>query len=58
MPLGFDTLSHGNIPVGFFNIDTDCFLIDNLFVFASDLCRWLTQWAGGLGPNEELNTTG
>ena len=45
MPLGFDSLSRGHIPIGFFNINTDCFCIDDHFIFASDLCAAITQWA-------------
>ncbi len=45
MPLGFDSLSRGHIPIGFFNIDTDCFLIDDHFIFASDLCAAIIEWA-------------
>ena len=45
MPLSFDTLSHGQIPIGFFNIDTDLFLINNYFIFANDLCLAICNWA-------------
>jgi hypothetical protein len=44
MPLSFKTMSHGEIPVGFFNIDTDMILINNYFVFASDFCDWIIDW--------------
>jgi hypothetical protein len=44
MPLGFNTKSHGEIPVGFFNIETDMFLVQDYFVFASDLCEWIGEW--------------
>lgn len=44
MPLGFNTESHGEIPIGFFNIDTDMILINNYFVFASDFCNWIIEW--------------
>ena len=47
MPLSFDTESHGVIPIGFFNIDTDMILINNYFVFATDFCDWLKSWASG-----------
>lgn len=47
MPLGFNTKSHGEIPVGFFNIETDMFLIHDHFVFASDLCDWIVTWSRG-----------
>jgi hypothetical protein len=45
MPLTFQTLSHGEIPIGFFNIDTDMLLIRNYFFFASDFCSWLSNWS-------------
>jgi hypothetical protein len=47
MPLSFNTESHGEIPIGFFNIDTDMILINNYFVFATDFCEWLKSWAEG-----------
>jgi hypothetical protein len=47
MPIGFDTQSHGVIPVGFFNIDTDMLLINNYFIFASDLCQAISDWTKG-----------
>ena len=47
MPIAFNSVSHGEIPIGFFNIDTDMILINNYFVFASDLCNWLSTWAAG-----------
>jgi hypothetical protein len=45
MPLTFKTESHGEIPIGFFNIDTDMILIRNYFVFASDFCNWIEEWS-------------
>ena len=53
MPLAFDTLDHGEIAIGFFNIESDIFLIDNLFIFASDLCAAIGGWASG---PEDLST--
>ena len=47
MPLGFQTLSHGEIPIGFFDIKTDMFLVHDHFVFASDLCGWICDWTVG-----------
>lgn len=47
MPLEFNTKSHGIIPIGFFNIDTDMFLISDHFVFVSDLCQWIIEWSKG-----------
>ena len=39
MPIAFNTQSHGEIPIGFFNIETDMILIKNYFIFASDFCN-------------------
>ena len=47
MPFAFNTKSHGEIPIGFFNIDTDMILINNYFVFTSDFCKWVSAWAAG-----------
>ena len=48
MPIAFKTESHNHIPVGFFNIETDLFLINKYFVFASDFCNWIYDWAGAI----------
>lgn len=53
MPLGHRTLSHGVVAFGFFNIDTDCLLLNNYFFFASDFCAWVTRWAKEGPPAEE-----
>lgn len=39
MPLLFQSLSHGEIPFGFFNIETDMILLQNYFFFASDMAE-------------------
>jgi hypothetical protein len=46
MPLLFNSLSHGEIPFGFFNIETDMVLLNNYFFFASDMCRQVAEIAG------------
>ncbi|MBI5583320.1 MAG: hypothetical protein HY892_05825 [Deltaproteobacteria bacterium] len=46
MPLAFDSLSHGKIAFGFFNIQTDLLLLNRYFFFASDFCRLLVEAAG------------
>lgn len=51
MPLGHRTLSHGVVAFGFFNIDSDCLLLQNLFFFATDFCEWVREWAQE-GPPE------
>ena len=48
MPLAFDSLSHGKIAFGFFNIETDLLLLNRYFFFASDFCRLLVEAAGPL----------
>lgn len=53
MPISFDTESHGKIPIGFFNIDTDMILIKNYFVFVSNFCDWIINWTS---VDEEFET--
>jgi hypothetical protein len=48
MPLAFDSLSHGKIAFGFFNIETDLLLLNRYFFFASDFCRLLVEAADSL----------
>jgi hypothetical protein len=38
VPLAFHSLSHGTIAFGFFNIETDLLLLENLFFFAPEFC--------------------
>ena len=45
MPLAFQSLSHGTIAFGFFNIETDLLLLENLFFFATDFCAVVTSLA-------------
>jgi hypothetical protein len=44
MPISFTSKSHGDIPVGFFNIETDMLLMDRYFFFSTDFCEWVIQW--------------
>ena len=53
MPLSFDTISHGTIAFGFFNIDSDMLLMNNYFIFASEFCPVIAGWAQG---DEDVNT--
>ncbi len=46
MPLAFESLSHGTIAFGFFNIDSDLLLLDHYFFFADDFCRNVEKIAG------------
>jgi len=47
MPLTFDSLSHGSIAFGFFNIESDMLLCDRYFFFADDFCENLKAIAEG-----------
>jgi hypothetical protein len=38
MPLQFDSISHGGVAFGFFNIETDMLLLNQYFLFANDFC--------------------
>ncbi len=42
MPLAFDSLSHGSIAFGFFNIDSDMLLLDRYFFFSTDFCEHIS----------------
>jgi len=41
MPLAFDSLSHGSIAFGFFNIESDMLLCDRYFLFADQFCSYV-----------------
>jgi hypothetical protein len=43
MPLAFDSLSHGSIAFGFFNIDSDMLLLDRYFFFSTDFCEQISR---------------
>ncbi len=45
MPLAFDSLSHGSIAFGFFNIDSDMLLLDRYFFFSTDFCEHISSIA-------------
>ena len=45
MPLAFQSISHGTIAFGFFNIDSDMLLLDRYFFFATEFCRHLIEIA-------------
>jgi hypothetical protein len=38
MPLAFESLSHGTVAFGFFNIDSDMLLLDRHFFFSTEFC--------------------
>lgn len=53
MPLAFQSLNHGEIAFGFFNIETDMILLNRYFLFASDFCEGVSGLAAvGEGPLE------
>jgi len=45
MPLAFDSINHGKIAFGFFNIETDMLLLENYFIFATRFCSYLRKIA-------------
>jgi len=45
MPLAFDSLSHGSIAFGFFNIESDMLLCDRYFLFADQFCKYVEDIA-------------
>ncbi len=51
MPLLFKSLSHGDVPFGFFNIETDIILLNNYFFFAGDVSHHIVELTS-LRPDE------
>ncbi|HUU81547.1 MAG TPA: hypothetical protein VMW90_08870 [Acidobacteriota bacterium] len=45
MPLAFDSVSHGTVAFGFFNIDSDMLLLEHYFFFATDFCAYVSEIA-------------
>ncbi len=45
MPLAFNSISHGIVSFGFFNIETDLLLLENYFFFAEDFCNRIIKIA-------------
>lgn len=45
MPLEFESLSHGKIAFGFFNIETDLILLNHYFLFADNFCHYISEIA-------------
>lgn len=53
MPLAFDSLNHGTVAFGFYNIETDSLLLEQIFFFCPDFCRALAELEkGGEGAVE------
>lgn len=51
MPLAFESLSHGTIAFGFFNIDSDMLLLDRYFFFSTAFCEYIDE-ISACDPNE------
>jgi hypothetical protein len=51
MPLAFESLSHGTIAFGFFNIESDMLLLDRYFIFAEDFCSYTGKIAKNGGDH-------
>ena len=49
MPLAFESLSHGTIAFGFFNIESDMLLLDQYFLFAEAFCNYINAIAKNAG---------
>ncbi len=45
MPLAFQSLNHGTVAFGFFNIKTDALLLNEYFFFAQEFCSLVSQAA-------------
>ena len=45
MPLAFESMSHGTIAFGFFNIETDMLLLERYFIFGTDFCQLIEDMA-------------
>jgi len=45
MPLAFESISHGAIAFGFFNIDSDMLLLDRYFFFSTAFCGYMVDIA-------------
>lgn len=58
MPLAFNSLSHGEIAFGFFNIETDLLLLNRYFFFASDFCTALIRAAWSVAGEWETVLAG
>jgi hypothetical protein len=56
MPLSFESLSHGSIAFGFFNIESDMLLLEGYFFFATDFCEWMGEIAGKK-PDADLSAS-
>ncbi len=39
MPLAFGSFTHGRVAFGFYNVETDSLLLEEIFFFCTDFCR-------------------
>jgi hypothetical protein len=59
MPLAFPSQSHGTIAFGFFNIETDLLLLEQLFFFADRFCQAIIDLSERKGESQsELRLDG
>lgn len=56
MPLAFESLSHGTIAFGFFNIDSDMLLLEQYFLFGSEWCTHIAALSENTAENEFKST--
>ena len=56
MPLAFDSISHGSIAFGFFNIESDMLLLDRYFLFADAFCKYTEDVAENAGGQNYQTT--
>ena len=54
MPLEFQSLSHGPIAFGFFNIESDMLLLEHYFFFANEFCKNISN----LSERKEADSKG
>ncbi|RLB16762.1 MAG: hypothetical protein DRG63_04810 [Deltaproteobacteria bacterium] len=50
MPLAFESVTHGQVAFGFFNIDTDMLLLEHYFLFAPEFCQYIRELARSPEP--------
>jgi len=52
MPLAFESLSHGTIVFGFFNIDSDMLQLEQYFLFGSEFCKYVAEMAENVNKDK------
>ena len=55
MPLAFHSTSHGQVAFGFFNIETDLLLLEQLFFFADRFCEAVVSLAESANGEARLD---